>query len=155
MRHYDRSRIVVVTPRVERRVTVINHNYINLRYNGYDYYYNNGFYYRPSNGVYVVVAPPRGLRVTVIPTGFFTIMVGTVPYYYYQGAYYRRDVVANNYEVVEPPMGAIVPELPIDDVQTVVIGGKTYFEFDNILYKPVVTQTGVQYKIIGTLDAAM
>jgi hypothetical protein len=79
-------------------------------------------------------------------------MVRNTPFYYYQGVYYRQDLIYNNYEVVAPPMGAIVPELPDFDVREVVISGRVYLEYDNVLYKEVVTQYGIQYQVMGTLD---
>lgn len=151
IKHYPRENTVIVTNRPERRVTEVHTNYHRISYRGVDYSYDNGRYYRVNNGAYIVTTPPRGIRVSIIPTGFLTLMVGTLPYYYYGGVYYR-EVASSSYEVVDAPMGAIVPELPADDVRAVVIGGKTYFEYDNILYKPVVTSSGVQYKVIGALD---
>ena len=151
VKHYPRENTVIVTNRPERRVTEIHEDHHRVSYRGIDYSYDNGRYYRVNNGVYIVTTPPRGIRVGIIPNGFLTLMVGTLPYYYYGGVYYR-EIDRDNYEVVDPPMGAIVPELPADDVRAVVIGGKTYFEYDNILYKTVVTSSGVQYKVIGTLD---
>ncbi|MDR3704819.1 MAG: DUF6515 family protein [Paludibacteraceae bacterium] len=151
VKHYPRENTVIVTNRPERRITEIHEDYRRVSYRGIDYSYDNGRYYRVNNGAYIVTTPPRGIRVSLIPNGFLTLMVGTLPYYYYGGVYYR-EIATDNYEVVDPPMGAIVPELPADDVRAVVIGGKTYFEYDNILYKTVVTSSGVQYKVIGTLD---
>ncbi len=78
-------------------------------------------------------------------------MFGAVPHFYYMGTYYRQN---NNeeYETVEPAVGAIVPELPDHDVDEVTIDGKTFFEYDNVLYKSVVTNDGVQYEVVGKLD---
>lgn len=152
IRHYPRERTVVVTHRPDRFQPEIHRDHRVIRYHGNDYRYYNGRYYRPHNGSYIVVTPPRGIRVNVIPNNFLTIMVGRNPFYYYDGVYYRQDRQLNEYEVVDAPMGAIVPELPQDDVRAVVINGKTYFEYDNILYKAVVTGEGVQYKVMGTLS---
>jgi hypothetical protein len=46
----------------------------------------------------------------------------------------------------------VVPELPENDVEVVTIDGETYYEFDDILYKPLVTKEGVQYEVVGRLD---
>ena len=73
-----------------------------------------------------------------------------LPHYYYRGVYYRQ--VNNEYEVVEPSVGTVVPELPENDVEVVTIDGETYYEFDDILYKPLVTKEGVQYEVVGRLD---
>lgn len=152
IRHYPREKTVIVTNRPDRFEPNVNRDYVVVNHRGSDYRYYNGRYYRPSNGSYVVVAPPRGIRVNVIPRNYLTIMVGRNPFFYYEGVYYRQVPTSNEYEVVDAPMGAIVPELPQDDVRAVVINGKTYFEYDNILYKAVVTQDGVQYKVMGTIS---
>lgn len=151
IRRYPRQKTVIVTHRPDRFQPEIHRDHRIIRHRGYDYSYYNGHYYRPQNGTYVIVAPPRGIRVNMIPSNFLTIMVGRRPYYYYDGVYYKQDPTVNDYEVVDPPMGAIVPELPQEDVRAVVINGKTYFEYDNILYKAVVTNEGVQYKVMGTI----
>ncbi len=151
IKHYPKKSSVVVTNRPDRIVHTIDNGYTRIHHGGIDYSYRDGRYYRHNNGQYVVIAPPRGIRVTTIPRNYFTIMVGAVPYYYYSGVYYKYYDTYSNYEVVEPPMGAIVPELPSDYVRAVVINRKTYFEYDNVLYKPVNTRYGMQYKVVGTL----
>ena len=49
-------------------------------------------------------------------------------------------------------MGTIVPELPEDDVEKVMIDDKTYLEYDGVLYKEIPTETGLQYEVIGQLE---
>lgn len=150
MRQFPSSKATVVT-RHDERFGPAN-NYQRVSHNGVDYAFRDGRYYLYRGGQYVVTTPPRGIRVAIIPAGFLTIMVRNLAYYYYGGAYYRLDVAQNTYEVVDPPMGAIVPELPQYDVNAVVVNGKTYLEYDGILYKSVVTDEGVQYKVMGTLS---
>ena len=149
-KHYPQHEAVVVTHRPDRSFNEINHDHQRINYRGYDYAYSKGHYYKRVNEVYNLVPPPHGIRVKIIPSDFLTIMVQSVPYYFYEGVYYR-NTNDDDYEVVAPPMGAIVPELPEYDVKALVIDGKTVFEYDNILYKPVVTKSGVQYKVIGTI----
>lgn len=151
MRMYPNDRAVYVAHRSDRFIGP-DPGYVRIHHHGMDYGYHSGRYYVFRDGGYVVTTPPRGIRVSVIPNGFFTINVGRVPYYYYGGAYYRRDIALNNYEVVDPPMGAIVPELPSEDVNTVVVNGRTYLEYDGILYKTVVTRYGIQYKVMGRFN---
>ena len=149
-KHYPQHEAVVVTHRPDRSFNEINHDHQQINYRGYDYAYSKGHYYKRVNEVYNLVPPPHGIRVKIIPSDYLTIMVQSVPYYFYEGVYYR-NTIEDDYEVVAPPMGAIVPELPEYDVKALVIDGKTVFEYDNILYKPVVTKSGVQYKVIGTI----
>jgi len=77
-------------------------------------------------------------------------MFGAVPHFYFMGTYYKQ--VNEEYETVQPAVGTIVPELPDHNVEEVTIDGKTYFEYDNILYKTVVIKSGVQYEVVGKLD---
>jgi len=151
-KHYPKKDVVIVTNRPERAYRDNHDDHVRIRYHDADYSYFRGRYYRINNGEYTIIAPPHGIRVGYIPEGCFTIMVERVPYYYYGGVYYRQNAIDRDYEVVVPPMGAIVPALPEDDVVALVIKGKTVFEYDNVLYKPLVTAYGVQYKVIGILD---
>ena len=129
-------------------------NHVRIHHGGYDYYYRDGLYYRFHNNRYVIAPPPRHIRVSVIPSTYFSFRIGNLAYFYSNGAYYNYDALNSVYEVVDPPMGAIVPDLPQYDVNTVVINGKTYLEYDNVLYKAIVTGTGVRYKVMGRLDGA-
>ncbi|HOY96710.1 MAG TPA: DUF6515 family protein [Catalimonadaceae bacterium] len=148
---FSRSRVVVVRPRRFRTVSVLPLGCITYNHRRRDYYFHNGLYYQGAPSGYAVVAAPFGLRIRVLPVGYHRVMFGAVPHFYYMGTYYRQN---NNeeYETVEPAVGAIVPELPDHDVDEVTIDGKTFFEYDNVLYKSVVTNEGVQYEVVGKLD---
>lgn len=148
--HYSRNKVVVVHPRKVRTVTVLPTGYTTVVYGKKNYYCHGGYYYHYHSGIYRAVPPPFGFRIGFLPIGYRTIYINTVPHYYYGGVYYRQ--VNNEYEVVEPATGTLVPELPQDDVEEVSIDGQTYFEYDDILYKPVVTKEGVQYEVVGRLD---
>ncbi len=65
------------------------------------------------------------------------------------GTYYRE--VGSEYEAVEPVVGTIVPELPEDNVDEITIDGQTYYEYDDMLYKAIVTSTGIEYEVVGKL----
>jgi hypothetical protein len=124
----------------------------NINFHGHDYSYSDGRYYMRHDNEYRVVPPPHGIRVNIIPNGFFTVMVRDMPFYYYEGVYYRHYQEGNYYEVVAPPMGAIVPDLPDYGVRTLYINGMTVLEYDGVLYKPVNTRWGVEYKVVGMLN---
>lgn len=128
---------------------------IDIDFGGQRYHYSQGRYYKRFNDDFRMVPPPHGIRVTIIPRGYLTLMVAGIPYFYYEGVYYRHYETDRYYEVVAPPMGAIVPELPGYGVRTLYIDDKTVLEYDNILYKPIVTRYGVQYKVIGMLSAEL
>jgi len=148
---FFRSSVVVVRPRCFRTVSVLPFGCITLNHRRRDYYFHNGLYYQGAPSGFAVVAAPFGLRIRVLPLGYRRVMFGAVPHYYYMGTYYRQ-INDQEYETVEPAVGAIVPELPDHNVDEVTIDGKTFFEYDNVLYKSVVTDGGVQYEVVGKLD---
>lgn len=123
-----------------------------INFHGRDYVYSGGRYYMKHENDFRIVPPPFGIRVRIIPGGFFTLRVGGLPYFYYEGVYYRHYPEDNCYEVVKPPMGAIVPDLPDYGVRTLYINGMTVLEYDGVLYKPVHTRWGVEYKVVGILN---
>jgi hypothetical protein len=66
------------------------------------------------------------------------------------GTFYRE--AGKEYEAVEPTVGAVVPDLPEHNVEEVTIDGKTFYEYDHILYKSIVTEDGLKYEVVGKLD---
>lgn len=147
-KHYPERKSRVVVHHYDRHIVDVSHH-VRVPFGGVDYYYRDGLYYRWINDRYYVAAPPRHIRVTSIPSSYFSFTVGGISFYYSNGAYYNYNPLGY-YEVVDAPRGAIVPELPEYDVNTVMINGKTYLVYDNILYRPIVTAGGVQYKVMGT-----
>lgn len=147
---YPRNKVVVVKPRVVHTVKVLPVGYTQVFYGKRNYYCHGGYYYHYHNGIYRTIVPPFGFRIGFLPIGYRTVYINTLPHYYYRGIYYRQ--VNNEYEVVEPTVGTVVPELPENDVEVVTIDGETYYEFDDILYKTLVTKEGLQYEVVGKLD---
>jgi hypothetical protein len=143
-------RVLVARPARVHSVRVIDRNYRRYTYSGVDYHYRDGFYYRYNNGMYMRVAAPRGLHITVIPPSYRRIYVGGSPYFYFGGIFYRQ--INSYYEVVAPPIDAVVPELPEYGVSEVTIDGELYYEYDDMLYKPIVTRDGVQYRVVGRMN---
>ncbi|MDR3704706.1 MAG: DUF6515 family protein [Paludibacteraceae bacterium] len=147
---FSRNKVVVVKPRRVRTMRVLPRGYSTIAFSGRNYYYRGGLFYGLFGGAYTVIAAPIGIRVRILPVGYRRIFIGGAPYFYYSGVYYRP--VDDGYETIEPTSGTIVPELPQDDVDKVTIDGQTYYEYDKILYKPIVTDNGLQYQVAGKLD---
>lgn len=57
-------------------------------------------------------------------------------YNYYDGRWYNPGLFWFNFDFVIPPMGATVTYIP-DRHRTFIIGGITYYEYDNVYYQPV------------------
>lgn len=121
-----------------------------VRYAGVDYYYKKGVFYNYDrvHNHYVVSRPPLGMRVSVIPQSRI-IYLNDVNYYYYYGVFYRR--VASEYEVVAPPVGAIVESIP-DGFEQLVVNGNTYYIVDGVQYKAVVYHGEIWYEVIKIVD---
>lgn len=107
--------------------------------------FNNGIFYRPYSGHFVVCAPPIGFRIHFLPVGFITFSMFNTPYYYYAGAYYQR--YGGEYVVVQPPLGALVQSIP-DGGQQLVIDGNTYYIVDGVQYQAVIYNGNIWYKVI-------
>lgn len=121
-----------------------------VKHNGSQYYNNKSKYYKYSNGKYIWTPPPFGLRVSIIPAIHSIFRFNNINYYCSEGVIYQQ-ASNNEYVVVEPQMGMVVPELPMVNVNQVSIDGNIYFEFDGILYKQIPTVSGIQYEVIGSL----
>ncbi|MHC4925095.1 MAG: DUF6515 family protein, partial [Planctomycetota bacterium] len=106
--------------------------------NGKTWYYRGGVFYRGQGSAFVIGHAPYGCRVRRLPHGHIHCWVRQRHYYYWGGTYYyaieEDDEV--EYEVVEAPEGALVPELP-EGAKPVSIGGRTYYRHNEVLYRPV------------------
>ncbi|RUA18545.1 MAG: hypothetical protein DSY83_01975 [Flavobacteriia bacterium] len=102
-------------------------------------------YFVRHKGVYVRTFPVRGLRLRVLPTATVRIVVRGVPYQYADGVFYWED--NGEYEVVAPPVGAVVKELP-KDAEEIDFDGITMHELNQAIYKEV--DNG--YEIIEVLE---
>ena len=92
--------------------------------------------------------PTIGLRLGFLPFGYYSFYWNDYPYYYYNSVFYRRTD-DNNYEVVQPPLGAHVPTIPNNSKQ-VIVDGNRYFESSGTYYQEEVgTNNTVQYVVVG------
>lgn len=108
--------------------------------------------YRPvyrSPRAYVHFGPVFGVRINVLPFGYSRIYVGSNPYYYNDGIYYRSY---NNggYEVVQPPLNALVSRLPSNATVTM-IDGQKYYQLGGTFYQEEFTENNkLNYRVAGT-----
>lgn len=72
-------------------------------YRGSDYYFNDGYWYRPYGSRYVVVTPPYGVRVRYLPSYAEQVWIGSIGYFLVAGTYYLWQAGTQEYEVVAPP----------------------------------------------------
>ncbi len=121
-----------------------------VKHNGVDYYRSGSKFYKKVNNRYVITTLPFGIRVPIIPAIHSIFRFNNINYYSAEGVIYR-ETTNNQYEVVEPQIGMVVPELPMVNVNQVSIDGMIYFEFEGLLYKQIPTVSGVQYEVVGSL----
>ncbi len=126
----------------------------------YTYYYASGRYYRFVDNRYVVCRPPVG---AVIAKTFIDGIIDLVAYsvrdsygrthrYYTDGdgVYYLKS--GSNYIVVDPPVGAIVYELPYG-YEEVTINGARYYRVDDTIYD--IVYNGPQdyyFRVVGSIN---
>lgn len=126
-----------------------NRPYVSLGF-GNNYYRNPyGYSYRPYGASLQIALPHFGIRIATLPFGYRSFYVGPDPYYYYNGTYYR-PYGRNEYEVVDPPLGAVVNKLPTG-AKVTVIDGQKYYELHGTYYQEEITgDNELQYTVVGT-----
>lgn len=92
-----------------------------------------------------------GTRVKARPVNCVLIRHNQIALLYAAGVFYRQ-INEDEYEVVRPEIGMVVPELPAYDVEQLKIKGKTLFLYDGTLYKQIPTTSGVQYEVYGFIN---
>jgi hypothetical protein len=92
--------------------------------------------YRPYPRVHYGHRHSYGYRIHILPHGFISFSIGGLSYYYASGNYYRD--YSGYYEVVQPPIGAVISVPPpgyriiyIDSHQYYLSGG-VYYVWDNV-----------------------
>ncbi|MBO7491548.1 MAG: hypothetical protein J6T59_03810 [Bacteroidales bacterium] len=119
-------------------------------YHGVPYYFYNSVFCRYINGRYIICRPPLG---AVIAYSIFNtwrpiiIVYNNVSYYYDDGTFYRRHSNKVDYEVVAPPIGARVAELP-STYEEIVLDGNLYYKVDNVYYKEVIVSGYLWYEVV-------
>ena len=119
-------------------------------YHGYPYYFYNSLFCRYINGHYVICRPPIGA--VIAHTIFHSwrpviIIYNNVNYYYDDGSFYTVAPNRVDYQVVNPPIGARVAELP-SNYEEILLDGQVYFKVDNVYYKEVIVSGYIWYEVV-------
>lgn len=69
-------------------------------------------------------------------------------YYYLDGVFYTLN--NGEYRVIEPPIGALVEEIP-EDYDEIELGGKTYYQVEDTLYKPTIINGKLHFEVVCSL----
>ncbi|MBA1203026.1 hypothetical protein G7009_14890 [Pseudomonas capeferrum] len=83
--------------------------YWKVPYRGEEYFYSDGYWYRPHSSGYVVIRPPYGVRVTSLPSYAQEVWVGGALFFLAADTYYQYLSDTGEYVVVNPPTLAPAP----------------------------------------------
>jgi len=119
---------------------------------GYRYSPGYRFYGRPNYGYYNFYRPFIGFRLNVLPFGYYPFYYGPDQYYYSGGLFYRQ--YENNYQVVTPPVGAEVPNLP-EEANLVTIDGVDYYELKGVYYTQSTNKDGKTVYVVAGKDGVL
>lgn len=78
-------------------------SYSRIPYRGQDYFYSEGYWYRPQGPRYVVVTPPYGVRVRSLPSYASEVWIGGTLLFLAAGTYYAYQPDTQDYVVATPP----------------------------------------------------
>ena len=121
---------------------------VTLNHKGARLHYHNGVFYKAKGAAsFVVVKAPVGLRVKALPPGHKKIVHGKRHYLYHYGTFYTKTGANEEYEVVEPPLGAEVESIP-DGYNMEEIDGVTYYTLEDIKYMEKEKEGKPVYEIV-------
>jgi len=120
---------------------------------GFGYHYAYGRpYYRPYFSYYNYYRPFIGFRIGVLPYGYYPFYFGANQFYYSGGLFYQQN--NNQYEVVVPPVGAEVPNLP-EDAKLVTINNVDYYEYKGVYYTQSQNADGKTVYVVAGKDGVL
>jgi len=104
----------------------------------------------------MVCRPPLGFVIAaailntaiLAPVIFHPTVTYAHPQYYYSGGTFYVQNSNNEYEVVNPPIGAIVESIPTD-CEEFVLNGKTYYKVDETYYRAIYINGTYKYEVVG------
>ena len=126
-----------------------------LGYSRPGYGYRPGYgraYYRPYYSYYNFYRPFLGFRIGVLPYGYYPFWYGPTQFYYSGGLFYQQN--NSQYEVVTPPVGAEVPNLP-SDANQVTINGVDYYEYKGVYYTQKENADGKTVYVVAGKDGIL
>jgi hypothetical protein len=107
-------------------------------YRGQDYFFSDGYWYRPQGPRYVVVRPPYGVRVRYLPDYAERMWIGSAMFFLAAGTYYQYQANTQEYIVVNPPVASPQPIQQASngyDVAAYPANGQTLQQIDQDRYE--------------------
>jgi hypothetical protein len=116
-------------------------------YRGGDYFFSDGYWYRPEGPRYVVVQPPYGIRTRYLPDYASEVWIGGGLFFMAAGSYYQWEDTSQEYVVVNAPVAQEQPQPAADpyDVAVYPAGGQSPEQVQQDkyeCYRIAVQQTG-------------
>lgn len=141
---------VGVSPRINQPNRFYNRPYVYNNRGGYrsGYFGNNRRYF----GYYNFYRPYIGFRLNVLPFGYYPFYYGNSQFYYSDGLFYQQN--NQDYQVVVPPVGAEVPNLP-ENATLINIDGVDYYEFKGVYYTLGTNADGKSVYIVAGKDGVL
>lgn len=96
-----------------------------------------------------MVRPTRGVRVRTLPPTTLRIVIPSGTYYYYYGNFYVEQ--NSEYEIVEPPLGAVVNAIP-ENYEVKEINRTEYYLWQDTYFLEVDAkeyEEGVGYEVVS------
>lgn len=84
--------------------------------------------------------------VASLPRGYETVHDSTARYYFCKGIFFQ--VVESGYQVVAPPAGIEVAQLP-STAELDTVDGKQYLVYEGVYYQPLYSGSGIVYKVVA------
>ena len=75
------------------------------------------------------------------------------PYYYQDGVFYKMNS-SGQYEVIVPPAGALVSELP-DDYEIITLDGQNFYKVDNTVYTLTLVSGTPYLEVLGQMYGSL
>jgi hypothetical protein len=138
-------------PRWGNSYNITPKNAFLITHSGKKYHYHSGIYYKRSGANYIITKAPIGIRIRTLPKERIKCNIKGKKYFYYYGTFYIKTDEADEYITVDPPKGAIVDALP-EGYKDVTVDGNEYYEFEGILYKPVISENDEElFEVTGKM----
>ena len=136
-------------PRRGAVVKSLNAGAVAISFKGKRFHYHNGIFYKANGPKFIVAKAPLGMRVKVLPPKYKRFILGKKTYFYYYGTFYKRSDGANEFEVIDAPVGAVVDAIP-EGYETVVVDGVEYHTLDDVKYLPKENAHGsMEYEVVN------
>ena len=105
-KHHNRPYRYSNLPRCGSIINIRPTNSNIIAFRGVNYHFHNGIWYKPHKKKFIVFRPFIGIRIKTLPPNCHHFTLRNRKYHYYYGTYYAHIPDTDEYEVIQPPIGA-------------------------------------------------